>query len=81
MRMVEVLGQFYQTFFAKQKVAAYKKFAIQFDQQLKPQILSLNCQTLFAICPICAPKKLLILFLRKSDACMKLTLRNANFTY
>jgi len=47
-----------------------KKIAVQYHQGLKLQISSFNCrtfcQTLFAICPINAPKKFLSLFSRKS---------------
>jgi len=51
------LGQFRQTFFAKQKV---KKIAVSFHQQSKLQISSLNwstfCQMHFAVPNLCTKK-------------------------
>jgi len=53
-------GSISPTFFAKQKVNDAKKFAHQFHQQLKLQILSLHWQIfqqpVFTVCPISASK-------------------------
>jgi len=60
-KIIYTEGVDFTKIFRHKKLPAHINFAVQFHQQLKLQILSLNwctfCQTLSAVCPIWAPKK------------------------